>query len=98
MVDGHLYVSGLFNGGNITRYEMQYNDRANRYEGTVLLKQGAYDYQYLWVPDGESAGQTRPTEGDWYETSNEYLILLYYRPRGSRYDRLISALHTETQK
>lgn len=98
MVDGHLYVSGLFNGGNTTRYEMQYNDLTNRYEGTVLLKQGAYDYQYLWVPDGESAGQTRPTEGDWYETSNEYLILLYYRPRGSRYDRLISALHTETQK
>ena len=74
---------------------MEYNEREKAYQSTVLLKQGAYDYQYLWVPDGESAGQTKPTEGDWYETKNEYLILLYYRQRGSRYDRLVSELKIE---
>lgn len=90
---GRLYVSGHFNGGNLTsRYEMEYNALAKAYEATLLLKQGAYDYQYLWVPDGETSGQTRPSEGDWYETKNEYLILLYFRERGSRYDRLISTL------
>lgn len=91
--DGRLYISGHFTGSNITgKYQMEYNSRVKKYEATILLKQGAYDYQYLWVQDGESAGQTRPTEGDWYETKNEYLILLYYRQRGSRYDRLISTL------
>lgn len=90
---GRLYVSGHFNGGNLTsRYEMEYNALAKAYEATLLLKQGAYDYQYLWVPDGETSGLTRPSEGDWYETKNEYLILLYFRERGSRYDRLISTL------
>ena len=93
MDGGHLYISGHFNGGNLTsRYIMEYNERTGTYEATILLKMGAYDYQYLWVPDNDTAGQTKPTEGDWYETKNEYDILLYYRQRGSRYDRLISTL------
>lgn len=93
---GKLYVSGRFNGGNLTsRYEMEYNSQEKAYQATVLLKMGAYDYHYLWVEDGESAGQTKPAEGDWYEARNDYLILLYYRQRGSRYDRLISTLSIE---
>ena len=96
MNGGSLYISGHFNGGNTGRkWIMEYNSQTRRYEATVLLKQGAYDYQYIWVPDGQTAGQTKPTEGDWYETKNEYLILLYYRQRGSRYDRLISTLCLE---
>lgn len=98
LTGGRLYVYGHFTGGNLTsKYEMEYNEREKAYQSTVLLKQGAYDYQYLWVPDGESAGQTKPTEGDWYETKNEYLILLYYRQRGSRYDRLVCALEANSQ-
>ena len=93
---GHMYVYGQFSGGNLdSRYEMEYNENEKAYQATILLKQGAYDYQYLWVPDGSSIGQTRPAEGDWYETGNDYLILLYYRQRGSRYDRLISQLKIE---
>lgn len=96
MTGGKLYVSGHFNGGYLTpKYEMEYNSLEKAYQATVLLKMGAYDYQYLWVPDDENAGQTKPAEGDWYETKNEYLILLYYRQRGSRYDRLISTLSLE---
>lgn len=96
MTGGKLYVSGRFNGGNLTsRYEMEYNSQEKAYQATVLLKMGAYDYHYLWVEDGEIAGQTKPAEGDWYEARNDYLILLYYRQRGSRYDRLISTLSIE---
>ena len=96
MTGGKLYVSGHFNGGSLTsKYEMEYNSREKAYQATVLLKMGAYDYQYLWVEDGEKTGHTKPAEGDWYETKNEYLILLYYRQRGSRYDRLISTLSIE---
>ena len=96
LTGGKLYISGHFNGGNLTsRYEMVYNSQEKAYQATVLLKMGAYDYQYLWVPDGETTGQTKPTEGDWYEAKNEYLILLYYRQRGSRYDRLVSNLSIE---
>ena len=93
---GKLYVYGHFSGGKLSpKYEMEYNEGEKAYQATILLKQGAYDYQYIWIPDGETKGQTRPTEGDWYETKNEYNILLYYRQRGSRYDRLISHLDIE---
>ena len=96
LTGGKMYVSGHFNGGNLSsKYEMEYDSREKAYQATVLLKMGAYDYQYLWVEDGEKAAQTKPAEGDWYETKNEYLILLYYRQRGSRYDRLISTLSIE---
>ena len=87
---GRLFIYGDFSGGSLSpEWEMEYNSREGRYETVLLLKQGSYDYQYLWVPDGETAGQTRPTEGDWYETGNEYLTLVYFRQRGSRYDRLV---------
>ena len=93
---GKMYVSGHFNGGSIgPEWEMDYNSQTGRYEAAILLKQGAYDYQYLWVEENKTLGQTKPAEGDWYETKNEYLILLYYRQRGSRYDRLISTLSIE---
>lgn len=93
LTGGRMYVYGHFSGGNLTSsYEMEYNPQERAYQASILLKQGAYDYQYLWVPDGETAGETKPAEGDWYETRNEYLILLYYRERGSRYDRLVSQL------
>lgn len=94
--NGKLYISGHFNGGNLdSRNEMEYNEGEKSYQATILLKQGAYDYQYLWVPNGHKAGRTELIEGDWYETKNEYQILLYYRPRGSRYDRLISQLRVD---
>ena len=93
LTGGRMYIYGHFSGGNLTtKYEMEYNPQERAYQASILLKQGAYDYQYLWVPDGETAGETRHAEGDWYETGNEYLILLYYRERGSRYDRLVSQL------
>lgn len=96
LTGGKLYVYGHFSGGNLnSRYEMEYNKLQKSYQATVLLKMGAYDYQYVWVPDGETSAQTKPVEGDWYETKNEYLILLYYRQRNSRYDRLISTLQLE---
>ena len=56
-----------------------------------MLKQGAYNYQYLWVPDGTEVGQTSTVEGDFYQTVNEYLVKVYNRKRGERYDRLIGS-------
>ena len=72
--------------------QMSYNSQANRYEKAILLKQGSYNYQYLFVPNGSTVGQTGPIEGNFYETQNEYSIYVYYRPFGARYDRLIGAV------
>lgn len=68
--------------------KMLYNRATGRYEKRLLLKQGAYNYQYLAVADGQNIGLTSAIEGDKYPTVNEYTVRVYYRPRGSRYDRL----------
>ena len=46
-----------------------------------MLKQGYYNYYYD-TPDDS-------VEGNFYQTQNEYLILVYARPIGSRYDSLV---------
>lgn len=68
---------------------MQYNYSSGRYERAMLLKQGSYNYQYLVVPPGASRGGTGAIEGDKYQTVNEYMVRVYHRRRGERYDRLI---------
>lgn len=91
MRGGKLYLDGDFTHGELTkRWEMEYNQLTGTYQQTALLKMGSYDYRYVWVPDGEKSGQTGPTEGNCHETENEYQVFVYYRPRGSRYDRLVA--------
>lgn len=70
---------------------MNYDYEEGVYRMATLLKQGSYNYQYLAVPKGTSIGQTRPIEGDFYQTDNEYMILVYHNIPGARYDRLIGA-------
>lgn len=69
---------------------MVYNRATRLYEASPLLKQGSYNYQYLVVPrNGSTTGSTALVEGDFYETVNEYMIRVYYRKPGERYDRLV---------
>ncbi len=85
----HIYINGNWTYDQFTPpYRMKYNVQKNVYEGDVLLKQGYYSYQYLSV-DHQGKGNTQPVEGDFFQTENEYTVLLYYRKLGARYDRLV---------
>ena len=89
---GKFYLTGEFTYNDFTpTYCTNYNEDSKAYEATVMLKQGAYDFLYLWVPDGTSTGQTGPAESNFYEAENEYQVYIYHRPFGGRYDRLIAA-------
>ena len=96
-----LDAGGKLNGGNVwlcgefiegypaSQAMMRYDASSGYYTADILLKQGAYNYMYLWVPDGTSVGQTSRIEGDHYETVNEYLVKVYDRPIGERYDHFV---------
>lgn len=87
---GDIFVDGEFTQHNFTNANrMHFNEATNRYELDMPLKQGAYNYQYLWLPHGSKAALTAPIEGDFYQTVNEYQIKVYNRRLGERYDRLI---------
>lgn len=87
---GEMYVSGEFTNNRFTEFNrMTYNELLQQYEAVIPMKQGVYDYQYLFVPNDATRGTTKYTEGNYYETENEYLIMVYHRPLGGRYDKLI---------
>ena len=82
---GDVYVSGQWSQGEKSEeYRMEYDDALGVYEKAVLLKQGYYSYEFI-----QSNGSTARTMGSFYQTENEYQILLYYREQGGRYDRLV---------
>ena len=89
--DGSLYVAGCFSNYSYSdNYRMLYNPATHTYECVVLLKMGAYDYQYVFVPDQPAKKSEAVFDGSFYETENEYVISVYHRPFGSRYDKLIA--------
>lgn len=90
MKDSMIFIDGDFVSRRFDPESMMtFNRSTGRYERNMLLKQGAYNYNYLVVPKGKGRGYTAPIEGDHYQTSNEYLVKVYARHPGERYDRLI---------
>ncbi len=90
--DHDIYIVGKFSDWKPKQaFRMAYNNAVNAYVGTLQLKQGYYNYAFAAVPlrSKDNAINFSEIEGDWYETENEYTILVYYHPLGERYDRLI---------
>ncbi|MGD9930578.1 MAG: DUF5103 domain-containing protein [Mangrovibacterium sp.] len=90
LVGGSVHVFGALtdwnaNSGN----EMSWSFERAAYELTLLLKQGYYNYQYVYLPDRATAAEESVLEGSHVETENEYQILVYYRSRSGRYDELV---------
>lgn len=88
-LEGKVYLNASWTYDRFEpKYEMQYDNLAQLYTTTLPLKQGYYSYQYLWLRnDGTTAPV--PSEGNFYQTENQYQALVYYRPIGGRTDRLV---------
>lgn len=91
-LDGEYYIEGDLTGRRFSPdSRMIYNPDTEAYEASLLLKQGSYNYQYLFLPTGTQKGLTQTVEGDKYETVNQYTILVYHRGPMDRADSLIGA-------
>lgn len=96
---GDVYLLGAISDWRPKEaFKMVYNPAINGYVAKVLLKQGYYEYAYGVMPDVEGVRtlDMSETEGNSYETQNDYTILVYYRPFGSRYDQVIGAVTFDT--
>ncbi len=88
--DGDVYVLGELTNWQVNESnKMVYNAMNSCYELTLLLKQGFYNYQYLFVKHGETKGELKRIEGSFSQAENDYLIFVYYRRTGDYYDHLI---------
>ena len=88
--DGDIFIYGSLTGfGFSSESKMKYNFDRNIYENTLFLKQGYYDYQYIFIPKSTGTFDESEIEGSFTETENDYFIFVYYRGFGERYDRII---------
>jgi hypothetical protein len=90
LLGGSVNVFGALTNWNANKSnEMTWNFNTSAYELTLLLKQGYYNFQYVYVPQGAKAADHKNLEGSFWETENDYRIFVYYRDLSARYDRLI---------
>ena len=87
--DKEIHIYGNFNNWTIdqTTY-MRYNEKTDTYQNARLFKQGFYNYKYVMVNRDGSVEQG-PISGNFWQTENQYTVLVYYRAPGSRFDRLL---------
>lgn len=88
--DTRVYLAGSLFQNNLDHLnQMNYNPDKHQYEKITFLKQGSYNYHYLVVPSTKKTGETGIIEGNFCDTENEYLILIYQRIPQPAYDKLI---------
>lgn len=93
-----VYVSGNFNNWQLNdRNVMKYNTTTGLYEAKILLKQGFYNYQFV-TKNREGKISNYDIDGSFYETENDYTVLIYYKGFGSRYTQVIGVGFGNSEK
>ena len=84
-----VYVYGAFNDFKITDENKMYFDQEERaYKANILLKQGFYNYTFA-TKETNGNINTNDVNGSFYETENEYTVIVYYKPFGSFFERVV---------
>ncbi|MBT7134599.1 MAG: DUF5103 domain-containing protein [Polaribacter sp.] len=84
-----VYVYGAFNDFKITDENKMYFDPEERaYKANILLKQGFYNYTFA-TKETNGNINTNDVNGSFYETENEYTVIVYYKPFGSFFERVV---------
>ncbi|MEQ6123646.1 DUF5103 domain-containing protein [Pseudotenacibaculum sp. MALMAid0570] len=84
-----VYVYGAFNNFNLSETnQMAYDSTRNTYTANILLKQGFYNYTFVTKSDDGSISQAE-TLGNFSKTENDYTVIVYYKPFGGLFDRVI---------
>jgi len=84
-----VYVYGAFNDFKITDENKMYFDQEERaYKANILLKQGFYNYTFA-TKETNGIINTNDVNGSFYETENEYTVIVYYKPFGSFFERVV---------
>lgn len=79
-----IYIVGAFNFYQISDdYKMTYSKEYKMYMAQLLLKQGFYNYRYV-------TKNADDLDGNYFETKNEYLVLVYLYDISMDYYRLIA--------
>ena len=96
---GFAYIVGKFNAyQKNSQNRMVYDPTQKIFNLTIPLKQGVVDYHYIWADENGKTIDENAFDGTFYQTENDYQILIYYRPPGGRFDELIAFAELNTVK
>lgn len=88
---GNFYVLGKLTEWRLSKTNrMTYNYKKMGYECALYIKQGYYNYTYVYLKDEKKGGDETFSEGNHWETENDYTIYVYHRQRGTYYDQLVA--------
>jgi hypothetical protein len=89
-INKDIYINGMFNNYNLEpEFMMDYNPKKGIYEKALLIKQGFTNYEYVVADNKEIIDRENAIDGNFFQTENDYSILVYYRENADRYDRVI---------
>jgi hypothetical protein len=80
-----IYIEGALTDWGLGDNYMIFNPQKGVYEKKLLLKQGLYNYRYVMLENDRNKKDYYLTEGEFYQTTNNYLVVLYYRKIGELY-------------
>lgn len=87
--NGNAYVVGKFNDYRLNESNrLNYDQNLKRFYGSMYVKQGVYDYHYVWVDDNGKVDDS-VFDGSFFETENSYQIFFYYKRPGARWEELV---------
>ena len=93
-----IFIYGNFNDWQITEENrMQFNEDSGYYEARLMIKQGFYNYTYVLV-NKEGQINNHEIEGSFFQTENDYTVIVYYRKFGERYDQVIGLGTASSQR
>ncbi|MDR1373004.1 MAG: DUF5103 domain-containing protein [Dysgonamonadaceae bacterium] len=86
----NVYIlSQAFNNLLDEQSRMEYSQSDGGYIKTAIMKEGYYNYLFVTKRNTNSPASLATIEGNFYQTENEYRVLVYFRRAGDRFDRLI---------
>ena len=103
-IDDHVYLFGDITEWQLKdEWQLRYNPAISAYVGRFPIKQGFYNYYLATAPSDADPKLPREasilkTEGSHGDTENDYYILLYYRPFGTRYDQIVGYIQVNTMQ
>jgi hypothetical protein len=92
LVGQKLYLQGALTNNELNEHaEMVFDPKTGVYQKTLVLKQGYYSYNYITrdTHDPNTLDDFTETEGNHWETENDYTIFVYYRLPGGQHDSLL---------
>lgn len=91
MAGKDVFLLGSLTGNQLgDTSRLQFDEASGLYRKTLLLKQGYYSYQYVTRDkNGQGPGDPALTEGNYWETENDYQLFFYFRSMGGRHDELV---------